>query len=291
MDVKRIEEEVDPDFLSGANSRTRPAESGDTCESKDVFWIVQWIVGFPFYLLFVDIVDTVWFTPRREVEFRIELVQGATPIVKARVVGAYEDERVVGIIARAARGARVAFEYEFGAAEEKEVSCEAQQGYVRTLIMKEAHATKDFVPPGTDGQSERTFRTLENMFRSCVRNLVVVGILTFREAEIGESKMIGIELEQETTKPKIVKRVKLIVEMKLLEFSVGDHVMMKVSPWKGEACFGKKCELAPRYIGPFEILERIGPVAYRLRFPDELSIGNYLSGVKISSKPEIALIF
>nr|GEZ01915.1 putative reverse transcriptase domain-containing protein [Tanacetum cinerariifolium] len=52
----------------------------------------------------------------------------------------------------------------------------------------------------TDGQSERTFRTLENMFRDCVRNLVVVGTLTFREAEIGESKMIRLELEQEMTK-------------------------------------------------------------------------------------------
>nr|GEW05269.1 hypothetical protein [Tanacetum cinerariifolium] len=59
----------------------------------------------------------------------------------------------------------------------------------------------------TDGQSERTFRTLENMFRACVRNLVVVGILTFREAEIGESKMIGIELEQETTKVVVIKEM------------------------------------------------------------------------------------
>ncbi|GKF06364.1 hypothetical protein Tco_0037032 [Tanacetum coccineum] len=108
--------------------------------------------------------------------------------------------------------------------------------------------------PLTDGQSVRTFRTLENMFRACVRNLVVVGILTFREAEIGE------------------------------RFSVGDHVMMKVSPWKGVVRFGKKGELAPSYIGPFEILERIGPVAYQLRLPDELSIGSYLSGVKVSSK-------
>ncbi|GKB60925.1 retrovirus-related pol polyprotein from transposon TNT 1-94 [Tanacetum coccineum] len=76
----------------------------------------------------------------------------------------------------------------------------------------------------------------------------------------------------------IVKRVKLIVEMKLLGFSVGDHVMMNVLPWKGVVRFGKKGELAPRYIGPFEILERIGPVAYQLRLPDELSIGSYLSG-------------
>nr|GEX76162.1 hypothetical protein [Tanacetum cinerariifolium] len=53
--------------------------------------------------------------------------------------------------------------------------------------------------------SERTFRTLENMFRACVRNLLVVGILTFREAETGESKMIGLELEQEMTKVFVIK--------------------------------------------------------------------------------------
>nr|GEW01487.1 hypothetical protein [Tanacetum cinerariifolium] len=57
----------------------------------------------------------------------------------------------------------------------------------------------------TDGQSEHTFRTLENKFRACVRNLVVVRILTFCEAEIGESKMIRLELEQETTKVVLIK--------------------------------------------------------------------------------------
>ncbi|GJR82370.1 hypothetical protein Tco_0153155 [Tanacetum coccineum] len=57
---------------------------------------------------------------------------------------------------------------------------------------------------------------------------------------------------------------------KPLEFEVGDRVMLKVSPWKGVVHFGKKGKLAPRYVGPFEILERIGPVAYRLRLPEEL---------------------
>ncbi|GJT50066.1 retrotransposon protein, putative, ty3-gypsy subclass [Tanacetum coccineum] len=58
---------------------------------------------------------------------------------------------------------------------------------------------------------------------------------------------------------------------KPLEFSVGDNVLFKVSPWKGVVCFGKKCKLAHRFIGPFEITERIGPVAYRLRLPQELN--------------------
>ncbi|GKC31538.1 hypothetical protein Tco_1038832 [Tanacetum coccineum] len=58
---------------------------------------------------------------------------------------------------------------------------------------------------------------------------------------------------------------------KPLEFEVGDRVMLKVSPWKGVVYFGKKGKLAPRYVGPFEILEMIGPVAYRLRLSEELS--------------------
>lgn len=47
--------------------------------------------------------------------------------------------------------------------------------------------------------------------------------------------------------------------------------MLKVSPWKGMVRFGKRGKLNPRYIGPFNILERIGPVAYKLEFPEELS--------------------
>nr|GEX59693.1 putative reverse transcriptase domain-containing protein [Tanacetum cinerariifolium] len=58
---------------------------------------------------------------------------------------------------------------------------------------------------------------------------------------------------------------------KPLEFEEGDHVLLKVSPWKGIVRFEKKGKLARRYIGPFEILKRIGLVAYRLRLPQELS--------------------
>ncbi|KAL5558049.1 hypothetical protein UlMin_034260 [Ulmus minor] len=56
-----------------------------------------------------------------------------------------------------------------------------------------------------------------------------------------------------------------------LEFQVGEAVFLKVAPMKGVMRFGKKGKLNPRYIGPFEILERIGKVAYKLALPPNLS--------------------
>ncbi|GJR73639.1 hypothetical protein Tco_0086004 [Tanacetum coccineum] len=55
-----------------------------------------------------------------------------------------------------------------------------------------------------------------------------------------------------------------------LEFDVGDKVMLKVSPWKGVIRFGKRSKLSPQYVGPFKIIDRVGPVAYKLELPDEL---------------------
>nr|GEY17659.1 putative reverse transcriptase domain-containing protein [Tanacetum cinerariifolium] len=59
--------------------------------------------------------------------------------------------------------------------------------------------------------------------------------------------------------------------MKPLEFSVGDYVLLKVSPWKGVVRFEKKGKLAPRFVGPFEIIEKVGSVAYRLDLLEELN--------------------
>ena len=51
------------------------------------------------------------------------------------------------------------------------------------------------------------------------------------------------------------------------EFSVGDHVYLRVRARKSSLKLGSCANLSPRYCGPFEVLERIGPVAYRLAFP------------------------
>ncbi|GJW32810.1 hypothetical protein Tco_0052842 [Tanacetum coccineum] len=146
--------------------------------------------------------------------------------------------------------------------------------------------------PQTDGQSERTIQTLEDMLRACVidfGNVAPFEALYGRKcrspvcwAEVGEAQLTGPEIIHETTE-KIFKirdrmqaardRQKSYADKRRrpLEFEVGDKVMLKVAPWKGVMRFGKRGKLNPRYIGPFRIIERIGPVAYRLELPQELS--------------------
>ena len=68
-------------------------------------------------------------------------------------------------------------------------------------------------------------------------------------------------------------RQKIYVDVRCrpLEFEVGDHVFLKVMPKRGVVRFGKRGKLSPRFIGPFEILERVGTVAYRLPLPPNMS--------------------
>ncbi|KAD5960467.1 hypothetical protein E3N88_11939 [Mikania micrantha] len=168
--------------------------------------------------------------------------------------------------------------------------------------------------PQTNGQSERTIQTLEDMLRSYVIDFggswdTHLPLIEFSynnsyhtsiqcapfEAlygrkcrspvcwtEVGDPQVVGPKLIQETIdKITIIQsslkaardRQKSYADRrrKPLEFQVGDQVLLKVSPWKGVFRFGKKGKLAPRYAGPFEILERIGPVAYKRKLPVELS--------------------
>ncbi|KAA0025885.1 ty3-gypsy retrotransposon protein [Cucumis melo var. makuwa] len=137
--------------------------------------------------------------------------------------------------------------------------------------------------PQTDGQTERLnqlpatigMAPFEALYGKYCRSPVCWG-------EVSEQRMLGPELVQ-TINAAIQKiRARMLatqsrqksyadVRRKDLEFDMGDMVFLKVAPVKGVLRFEKKGKLSPRFVGPFEILERIGPVAYRLALPPSLS--------------------
>ncbi|KAA0060839.1 pol protein [Cucumis melo var. makuwa] len=115
----------------------------------------------------------------------------------------------------------------------------------------------------------------EALYEKCCRSPVCWG-------EVGEQRLMGPELVQSTNEAiqKIRSRMHTAqsrqksyadVRRKDLEFDVGDKVFLKVAPMKGVLRFERRGKLSPRFVGPFEILERIGPVAYRLTLPPSLS--------------------
>ncbi|GKA73116.1 hypothetical protein Tco_0779332 [Tanacetum coccineum] len=80
-----------------------------------------------------------------------------------------------------------------------------------------------------------------------------------------------MQIKERLKKPRDRQKSYADKRRKPLEFNVGDRVLLKVSPWKGVVRFGRKGKLAPRHVGPFKIVERVGLVAYHLRLPQELS--------------------
>ena len=100
--------------------------------------------------------------------------------------------------------------------------------------------------------------------------------------EVGERRLVGPELVQITSeKVKVVRdnlkkerdRQKSYAENRRrdLQFEIGDLVFLKISSWKSVLRFGRRGKLNQRFIGPYEIVSKVGPVVYRLKLPPELS--------------------
>ncbi|GJT55941.1 putative reverse transcriptase domain-containing protein [Tanacetum coccineum] len=137
--------------------------------------------------------------------------------------------------------------------------------------------------PQTDGQSERTIQTLEDIIKAAPYE-----VLYGRKcrspvywSEVGDSQLTSPELIHDMIEKIIQINNRLLAarshqksyadkRLRPLEFEVGNMVLLKVSPWKGVVCFGNRGKLSPRYIRPFKILAKVGLVAYTLELPEEL---------------------
>nr|GEV96557.1 hypothetical protein [Tanacetum cinerariifolium] len=170
------------------------------------------------------------------------------------------------------------------------------KGDVRTLIMDEAHKSKYFVHLGADKMPSGLLQNPEILvwkWEGIAMDFVTKLPRTNRDSRFTSKfwqslqEALGIRLDMSTAyHPQIDGQKSVIRQLcglrlerksyadkrrKPLEFSVGDYVLLKVSPWKGVVRFEKKGKLASRFFKPFDIVEKVGPVAYRLDLPEELN--------------------
>ncbi|GKB01940.1 putative reverse transcriptase domain-containing protein [Tanacetum coccineum] len=140
----------------------------------------------------------------------------------------------------------------------------------------------------TDGQSERTIQTIEDMLRACAIDFVKGWVNHLPLVEFSYNNSYHASIKAAPFEALYGRKCRLLIKQRMqaardrqksyadlkrkpMEFQVGDKVMLKVSPWKGVVRFGKRGKLNPRYVGPFKVLEKVGEVTYKLEIPEELS--------------------
>ncbi|WMV29152.1 hypothetical protein MTR67_022537 [Solanum verrucosum] len=118
-----------------------------------------------------------------------------------------------------------------------------------------------------DGQAERTIQTLENMLKARVIDFKVSW----------DDHLSLIEFAYNNSYHSSIAMAPFEVSLWLgglrrdPEFEIGDLVYLKISPMKGVMRFGKKGKLSSRYVGPYQVLKRVGKVAYELDLPNKLA--------------------
>ncbi|WVZ89652.1 LOW QUALITY PROTEIN: hypothetical protein U9M48_036031 [Paspalum notatum var. saurae] len=144
--------------------------------------------------------------------------------------------------------------------------------------------------PQTEGQIERTNPILEfsynNSYQASLKKSPFEALYGKRCRtplfwnHTGEKQVFGPDIIQNAEQQLRIENLRVAqsrqrsyadVRWRDLSFKVGDHVYLKVSPMRGIRRFNMKGKLAPRYIGPFKILEKKSEVAYRLELPPSLS--------------------
>nr|GEY28970.1 retrotransposon protein, putative, Ty3-gypsy subclass [Tanacetum cinerariifolium] len=149
----------------------------------------------------------------------------------------------------------------------------------------------------TDGQSERTMQTLEYMLRACVMDFGGSWDVYLLLVEFSYNDSYHSSVRCTPFKALYGRKYHSLIlwaeveEGQVIEPKIVQETTVKISQIKDRlkaardrmVCFGKKGKLAPRFVGPFKITERIGPVAYRLRLPQELNDAHdtfYVSNLK-----------
>ncbi|GJT48115.1 putative reverse transcriptase domain-containing protein [Tanacetum coccineum] len=134
-------------------------------------------------------------------------------------------------------------------------------------------------------QNERTIQTLEDMFHACVIDFGKGWVNHLPLVEFSYKNSYHTSIKATPFEALYGRKCRSLVcwakvgkvqltgpeIRKLMEFQVGDRVMLKVSPWKGVVHFGKRGKLNSRYVGPFKVLEKVEDVAYKIELPQELS--------------------